>query len=172
MKKLSFLAVILALALLLSGCGVEYVNQFADIPKPEAVFTLDVDGVVYYMRFTLDPAAAPNTVCNFISLANGGYYDFGFAPQLSLWPEMANAAIIELKYIKAGEAAPTPEKLEAMRQEASAQLDCYAKDQNLAQEWRLKPGNGTPGIEGGTVTLHRIILAFHGGNCVLCEKLP
>ena len=104
--------------------------------------------------------------------ANGGYYDIGLAPQLSLWPEMANAAIIELKYIKAGEAAPTPEKLEAMRQEASAQLDCYAKDQNLAQEWRLKPGNGTPGIEGGTVTLHRIVLAFHGGNCVLCEKLP
>ena len=54
MKKLSFLAVILVLALLLSGCGVEYVNQFADIPKPEAVFTLDVDGVIYYLRFTLD----------------------------------------------------------------------------------------------------------------------
>lgn len=75
MKKLSFLAVILALALLLCSCGVEYVNQFADIPKPEAVFTLDVDGAIYYLRFTLDPAAAPNTVCNFISLANGGYYD-------------------------------------------------------------------------------------------------
>ena len=75
MKKLSFLALILALPLLLCGCGVEYVNQFADIPKPEAVFTLDVDGVTYHLRFTLDPAAAPNTVCNFVSLANSGYYD-------------------------------------------------------------------------------------------------
>lgn len=75
MKKLSFLALILASALLLSGCGVIYVNQFEDIPKPEAVFTLEVDGRLYYLRFTLDPAAAPNTVCNFVSLANSGYYD-------------------------------------------------------------------------------------------------
>ena len=103
--------------------------------------------------------------------ANGGYYDIGLAPQLSRWPDIPNAALIELKYFKAGEPAPTAERLAALRKEAAAQLGQYARDQNLAEEWRLKPDDFTSGVPDGTVTLHRIVLAFHGGNCVLCGKL-
>ena len=71
-KTALFLALVL-LACLLGGCGTEnIINPYADIPKPEAVITME-DGS--YMKFILDPAAAPNTVSNFISLANSGYYD-------------------------------------------------------------------------------------------------
>ncbi|MBR0457953.1 MAG: hypothetical protein IJJ26_01830 [Victivallales bacterium] len=29
----------------------------------------------------------------------------------------------------------------------------------------------TSGVPGGTVALHRILLAVHGGSCVLCEEV-
>ena len=74
-KRFGILAATLALLLLLSGCGTVYVNPYAGIPKPVATMTIDVDGSVYTLRFTLDPGSAPNTVSNFINLANAGYYD-------------------------------------------------------------------------------------------------
>lgn len=73
MKK-AYLAVVLILtAFLLSGCGKDIpVSPYADIPKPACTITM-ADGA--QMVFTLDPASAPNTVANFISLANSGFYD-------------------------------------------------------------------------------------------------
>ncbi|MBQ3762945.1 MAG: peptidylprolyl isomerase [Clostridia bacterium] len=75
MKRRLLALLLVCMALLLSACGVVYVNPYADIPKPVAVFTLDIDGQSYVMRFTLDPGYAPNTVSNFINLANAGFYD-------------------------------------------------------------------------------------------------
>ena len=62
MKRRLLALLLVCMALLLSACGVVYVNPYADIPKPVAVFTLDIDGQSYVMRFTLDPGYAPNTV--------------------------------------------------------------------------------------------------------------
>lgn len=75
LKRLGAWTALLAIALALSACGTVYVNPYAEIPKPVATVTVDVDGSVYTLRFTLDPGAAPNTVSNFINLANAGFYD-------------------------------------------------------------------------------------------------
>lgn len=73
MKFASRVIPLLLMLLLLGGCRqtVE-VSPYADIPKPTAVIIMD-SGLK--MKFTLDPAYAPNTVSNFITLANSGYYD-------------------------------------------------------------------------------------------------
>ena len=34
--------------------------------------------------------------------AGGGFYDLALAPQLARWPDIAHAALIEMKYVKAG----------------------------------------------------------------------
>ncbi|MBQ4451374.1 MAG: peptidylprolyl isomerase [Clostridia bacterium] len=75
MKKTRLLASLLVMCIFLAGCGVEYINPYVSIPKPVATMALEMDSVMYVMRFTLDPAAAPNTVSNFINLANSGFYD-------------------------------------------------------------------------------------------------
>ena len=63
---------LLALALLLSGCGGRK-NPYADIEQnPVATITM-TDGK--QMRFELYPQQAPNTVANFVKLANEGFYD-------------------------------------------------------------------------------------------------
>jgi len=95
--------------------------------------------------------------------ANGGFYDIALAPQLSRWPDIAHAAIVELKYLKAGDPPPTAEQLTELRRQATEQLERYAADHDLATEWRLASA-------GGHVELHRIVLVFHGGNCLLCES--
>ena len=70
MKRLTWL--LLAAALLLAGCGAKK-NPYEEIEQnPVATITL-TDG--REMRFELYPQQAPNTVVNFISLANGGEYD-------------------------------------------------------------------------------------------------
>lgn len=69
-KRLLLILLALMLALL-PGCTV-YVSPYTDIPKPTAVITFE-DGST--MTFTLDPVSAPNTVSNFVNLANSGYYD-------------------------------------------------------------------------------------------------
>jgi len=72
MKKRLFL-LLLIIAALLSGCGKDDpVSPYADIPKPTCVITM-ASGAK--MTFILDPASAPNTVSNFINLANAGFYD-------------------------------------------------------------------------------------------------
>lgn len=95
--------------------------------------------------------------------ANGGFYDIALAPQLSRWPDIAHVAIVELKYLKPGAPAPTAEQLAELRRQATEQLERYAADHDLATEWRLASA-------GGHVELHRIVLVFHGGNCLLCES--
>ena len=156
--------------------------------------------------------------------AGGGFYDIALAPRLDRWPDIAHAALIEMKYVKAGDPAPTPEQLEKIKAEAVNQLDQYSADPTLIAEWRLgtstgsdrsvaspkvttfgeaalsplhgdgaatsaappvgvagvPPATGTTGVSpvettGTTgvppVALHRLVLVFHGGECVLNEEV-
>ena len=93
--------------------------------------------------------------------ANGGFYDLSMAPRFDIAPNIAHAALIEMKYVKAGDPAPTKEQLEKIKAQAIVQLDQYSADPALVAEWRL----------GGTVTLHRLVLVFHGGEFVLSEEV-
>ena len=93
--------------------------------------------------------------------SGGGFYDLALAPQLDRWPEIAHAALIEMKYVKAGDSSLTPEALAKIKSEAIDQLDQYSSDPALVAEWRI--GNG--------VTPHRLVLVFHGGTCVLAEEV-
>ena len=70
-RGIPFLALLLALACLLGGCGGEE-RPFAGVPNPVAAIEL-TDG--RSMRFELFLADAPNTVANFVELANSGFYD-------------------------------------------------------------------------------------------------
>ncbi len=71
MKKIRILAILLAALLLLAGCQ-QSAEEEEPAPNPVATFTMS-DGK--QMRFVLRPDMAPNTVANFITLANKGYYD-------------------------------------------------------------------------------------------------
>lgn len=71
MKKLTALiALMLLLAGVLSGCTSN--TPFQDIPNPVATIELSNGGE---MRFELFVQDAPNTVANFVELANSGFYD-------------------------------------------------------------------------------------------------
>ena len=73
MKRLWTALLMLSLLLSLAGCGhEEEVDPYEGIPDPVATITLS-DGRV--MRAELYLAQAPNTVANFIDLANSGFYD-------------------------------------------------------------------------------------------------
>ena len=98
--------------------------------------------------------------------AGGGFYDLALAPQLDRWPDIAHAALIEMKYVKAGDPVPAPDALAKIKAEAIVQLDKYSFDPALVAAWRLKTGT-----TGGTVTLHRLVLVFRGGDCVLSEEV-
>ena len=93
----------------------------------------------------------------------GGFVDIVFEPQLARWPEIGHAALVELKYLKASDDA-SPAALAKIRDAAAAQLARYAADHDLARAWNLKE-------QGGTVTLHRVVLVFHGGDVALCEEV-
>jgi hypothetical protein len=93
--------------------------------------------------------------------AGGGFYDIALAPQLDRWPDIAHAALIEMKYVKAGDPAPTTEALAKIKADAIDQLDRYSADPRLINEWHLR----------GSVTLHRLALVFHGGDCALAEEV-
>ena len=103
--------------------------------------------------------------------AGGGFYDLALAPQLARWPDIAHAALIEMKYVKAGDPAPTPNALAKIKADAIDQLDQYSSDSALVAAWHLKPGTGVLPVVGGTVILHRLVLVFHGGDCVLAEEV-
>ena len=104
--------------------------------------------------------------------AGGGFYDIALAPQLARWPDIAHAALIEMKYVKAGEPAPTPDALAKIKADAIDQLDQYSSDPALAQAWHLKTGTtGVPPVAVNTVTLHRFVLVFHGGDAILAEEV-
>lgn len=70
MKRAAIFLLLLALIATLSGCGNS--DPFPDVPNPTATFTLS-DGSV--MRFELFVQEAPNTVANFIVLAQSGFYN-------------------------------------------------------------------------------------------------
>ena len=92
--------------------------------------------------------------------AGGGFYDLALAPRLDRWPDIAHAALIEMKYVKAGDPAPTPEQLADIKAKAIEQLDQYSSDPTLVAKWHLD-----------TASLHRLVLVFHGGDCVLSEEV-
>ena len=71
MKRLLFLLLALALGLSLSACR-ERPNPYEGVPNPVATIVMK-DG--RQMRAELFIAEAPNTVGNFIELANNGFYD-------------------------------------------------------------------------------------------------
>ena len=114
--------------------------------------------------------------------AGGGFYDIALAPRLDRWPDIAHAALIEMKYVKAGDPAPTPEQLADIKAKAVEQLDRYSADPALAKAWRLNSGasgssgtSGTSGISGTSglppVALQRLVMVFHGGECVVSEEV-
>ena len=70
--------------------------------------------------------------------------------------------MIEVKYIKKAEKLPENAKA-TLLVEAKEQLERYAKDNNLAQDWHLTPD--------GTVTLIRLALVFHGEDLVIAEEI-
>ena len=70
MKRALLILIAAALLLALSACKTE--DPLAAAPNPIATITMD-DGSE--MRFELYYSAAPNTVGNFIALANQGFYD-------------------------------------------------------------------------------------------------
>ena len=88
--------------------------------------------------------------------AGGGFYDLALAPRLDRWPDIAHAALIEMKYVKAGDPAPTPEQLADIKAKAVEQLDRYSADPALAKAWRLNSGeSGTSGTSGLPLRGHR-----------------
>ena len=93
----------------------------------------------------------------------GGFVDIAFEPQLNRWPQIGHAALVELKYLKAEDDA-SPAALARVKAAAAEQLARYAADHDLARAWNLKES-------GGTVTLHRIAVVFHGGDIALCEEI-
>ena len=95
--------------------------------------------------------------------SGGGFVDIAFEPQLGRWPQIGHAAIVELKYLKKDDDA-SPAALAKIRDAACGQIDRYAADHDLARKWSLT-------TQGGTVTLHRIVLVFHGGDVALCEEV-
>ena len=98
--------------------------------------------------------------------AGGGFYDLALAPRLDRWPDIAHAALIEMKYVKAGDPAPTADQLADIKAKAIDQLDKYSVDPVLVAKWHLTGTTDVPSVE-----LHRLVLVFHGGDCVLAEAV-
>ncbi|MBR3691543.1 MAG: peptidylprolyl isomerase [Clostridia bacterium] len=77
MKRILSLTLVLLLVLSLCGCAryqdIGWDEDFADVEKnPVATITMS-DGST--IKLELYPKKAPQTVCNFIHLANSGFYD-------------------------------------------------------------------------------------------------
>ena len=70
MKRSAVIMLLLALAIILSGCG--DTDPFPGVQNPIATIELSNDTT---MRFELFVQEAPNTVANFIELAQSGFYN-------------------------------------------------------------------------------------------------
>ena len=86
--------------------------------------------------------------------------DIALKPRLDRWPDIAHAALIEMKYVKAGDPVPTKEQLESVK--------CKVKSVKLEGDSTL---HSTFYTLHSSVTLHRLVLVFHGGECVLSEEV-
>ena len=69
-KRMALLALCAALVLALCGCAGK--NPYEGVPNPVATILMD-DGSVMTAELYLN--VAPNTVSNFVELANSGFYD-------------------------------------------------------------------------------------------------
>jgi hypothetical protein len=138
----------------------EFVGILAEIVKENFRVRDSIDGekTVQSTVVALLCAAAGPYLVHHEGEAGGGFYDIALEPQLSRWPEIAHAALIEMKYVKAGDPAPTPDQLADIKAKAIDQLDKYSAGLT---------GDGTY----GAVALHRLVLVFHGGTCVLAEEV-
>ena len=138
----------------------EFVGLLAEIVKENFRVRDSIDGekTVQSTVVALLCAAAGPYLVHHEGEAGGGFYDIALEPQLSRWPEIAHAALIEMKYVKAGDPAPTPDQLADIKAKAIDQLDKYSA--------------GLTGDSAyGEVALHRLVLVFHGGTCVLAEEV-
>ena len=138
----------------------EFVGLLAEIVKENFRVRDSIDGekTVQSTVVALLCAAAGPYLVHHEGEAGGGFYDIALEPQLSRWPEIAHAALIEMKYVKAGDPAPTPDQLADIKAKAIDQLDKYSA--------------GLTGDSAyGEVALHRLALVFHGGTCVLAEEV-
>ena len=89
---------------------------------------------------------------------NGGYTDIAFAPQLSRYPEIGYAMLIELKYLKGKRT--TKAALAKLKSAAAEQLDRYAADHDLVKKWCLD-----------RVMLKRLAIVFQGDRLVSCAEI-
>ena len=174
------------------------VDILAGIVKENFAFRDSVEGekVVQSTLVALLTAAKGPYFVTHEREAGGGFYDLALAPRLARWPDLGHAALIELKYVKAGDPPPMPEALAKIKAAAIDQLDKYSADPALVAKWHLCRSNETgdslpPGRrqDGGSpygeppsrrltgttdvssVALHRLVLVFHGGDCVLAEEV-
>ena len=85
---------------------------------------------------------------------NGGYCDLTMIPDLTRFPEVAHAYLLELKYLKSGD---TDEEGMKALEEAKAQLDQYARDARLPQMMSGKP-------------IHKIAIIYKGNELWKVEE--
>ena len=158
--------------------------------------SIDGEKTVQSTIVALLVAAAGPYFVNHEGEAGGGFYDIALKPRLLDWPDIAHAAMIELKYLKPGDPDPTPAALADIKAKAIEQLDRYSSDSALAAEWRLAPQEALkvecrkvegptvqpfnpstfqPPVERdstpGAVALHRLVLVFKGGECLMSEEV-
>ena len=85
---------------------------------------------------------------------NGGYCDLTMIPDLTRFPEVAHAYLLELQYLKSGD---TDEEGMKALEEAKAQLDQYARDARLPQMMSGKP-------------IHKIAIIYKGNELWKVEE--
>ena len=162
-----------------------FVDMLASIVKENFAVRDSVEGekVVQSTLVALLTAAGGPYLVRHEREAGGGFYDIALKPQLDRWPEIAHAALVEMKYVKAGDPAPSPDQLADIKAKAVEQLDKYSSDPALthgamgasrptastSQPFNLSTSQ--PSSSGGRVRLHRLVLVFHGGDCVLAEEV-
>lgn len=94
--------------------------------------------------------------------AGFGFADLSLAPRLHIHPDIAYAVLVEVKYIKKTEKVSEEAKA-VLRADARKQLEQYAADHHILEEWSLKPN--------GPVTLIRLAVVFHGENLLFAEEI-
>lgn len=85
---------------------------------------------------------------------NGGYCDLTMIPDLTRFPEVAHAYLLELKYLKSGD---TDEEGMKALEEAKAQLDQYIQDTRLPKLMSGKP-------------IHKIAIIYKGNDLWRVEE--